>query len=246
MILLFICYKEGEVSEVVYAFVKKENVPSSIEWQKAIDEITFDVNIKIDPTLKPFEDDAFIPFTWNDVEEGFGFEIYYGPLKGFFGEEDDKRTEIIEKEEKDFVIAMGYGSKTEDFVITLISAAALLKSCNAIVLFEGEDEQVSFDYLVNNAKHAAEELQLEKVLEKIRDGEKTYWVTWGNKRLLLAPPNKEWSGIGSAIAATIEGYRKILFSGKDSNGFVYEREMQKPSTIDEKWIKAIILEECDN
>lgn len=127
------------MSNTLFVFLNKSNVPSRLEWQKAIDELGFQVRLKIDADLIPLEDEGFVPCKWGNSEEDVGFELFYEPSVDIYV--GDERLQTIAGE-KDFCICMIWRGNLKDCAAVMIASCALVKEFGAIFSFEGHDSQV--------------------------------------------------------------------------------------------------------
>lgn len=136
------------MSNTQFAFLAKENVPSKEQWQKAIDELMFSINLQIDPELEPFEDEGFSPCTWGDTEYDVGFEIYYEPSEDIHDGDDDLIKVIGDN---DYSISMCWGGSMKDCAAVMIVSCALAKSFGAVISYEGEEPE-ALEKLISDTK----------------------------------------------------------------------------------------------
>jgi len=123
------------MSNSQFAFLKKSNVPSQSEWQQSIDELNFDIKLKIDPELLPFEDEGFSPCTWGDTDDDVGFEIFYDPSADIHDDDEDLKRIIGDN---DYCISMVWRSSMKDCAAVMIASTALAKGFDAVISYEGE------------------------------------------------------------------------------------------------------------
>jgi len=135
-----------------HAFLMKGTVPSRTDWQAAITEIGFDM--QIDPELKPFEAFGFLPCKLEGRDSGF--EIYYDPS-------DELLTAYPQLKEntglRDYSISFRWGGDMAECACVLIASAALAKSFGALVYYPDDNLLYSYDDLVREAKQALEEMK---------------------------------------------------------------------------------------
>lgn len=124
------------MSNTQFAFLKKENVPSSEEWQKVIDELNFNVRLCVDPELIPFEDEGFSPCIWGETDEDVGFEIYYEPAEDIYEDDEGLKTIVADN---DYCISMCWGSSMKDCAAAMIASCALAKGFGAVISYQGEE-----------------------------------------------------------------------------------------------------------
>jgi len=124
------------MSQTQYAFMKKSNIPSQKEWQKAIDELQFDIHLQLDSDLVPFNDSGFSPCKWGNTDHDVGFEIDYEPSVDVFG--NDSEFERLAGEGNDYCISFCWRGNMKDCAAVLIASCALANSFGAIVSYEGE------------------------------------------------------------------------------------------------------------
>jgi len=141
------------MSNTQFAFLKKENVPSRVKWQEAIDKLNFNISLEIDSELEPFEDEGFSPCTWNKTDENVGFEIYYEPSDDIH-DGDEELINIIG--DNDYCITMAWGGSMKDCASVMIASCALQKDFGAVISYEGDDP-VSFEELIQGTIEAIEE-----------------------------------------------------------------------------------------
>lgn len=115
-----------------FAFIHKNKVPSPDQWQAAVDAAGFD--LKLDPELKVFEDEGFMPCKLFGKDSGV--ETYYSPIDEVF---DD----LAEAEElagdRDFCISFRWGSRYSEAACAMILSYVLADSFGAVVSYEFED-----------------------------------------------------------------------------------------------------------
>ncbi|MBF7073962.1 hypothetical protein ISG33_11180 [Glaciecola sp. MH2013] len=145
------------MSNTQFAFLKKENVPTQAQWQKAIDELNFQVRLTIDPELAPFEDEGFSPCQWGDTDEDVGFEICYEPAEDVFDDDDEFKSVAAGN---DYCISMSWGGELKDCAAVMIASCALATSFDAVISYEG-DEPDSLEKLVSNTKDVILEAEKE-------------------------------------------------------------------------------------
>jgi hypothetical protein len=128
-----------------HVFLRKESVPARKEWQVAIAQLGFD--LQLDPQLKPFEDSGFLPCTLAGKQSGF--EIYYEPADELL------RAYPHLKEStggRDYSISFRWGGDMAECTCVLIVSAALASSFDAVVYYPEDDLLYSSDDLVREAK----------------------------------------------------------------------------------------------
>jgi len=100
-----------------HAFVQKAKVPSRNEWQAAIDQLGFD--LQLFPDLKPFENSGFLPCRINGKDSGF--EIYYEPADDLLAAYPDMKEKMGGR---DFAISFRWGGEMGECACELIASAA--------------------------------------------------------------------------------------------------------------------------
>ncbi|WP_339525196.1 hypothetical protein [Pseudomonas sp. EA_35y_Pfl2_R111] len=123
------------MSNLQFAFINKNDVPTKESWQEAIDALGFKIKLELDPELKPLEDEGFCPCKLNEKDDDVGFEIYSEPAENFF-ENANNLKEIAGS--RDFVIMFRWGSSMGDLACTMIACCALAKSFGAVISYGGE------------------------------------------------------------------------------------------------------------
>lgn len=136
------------MSNTQFAFLAKENVPSKEQWQSAIDELKFSINLQIDPELVPFEDEGFSPCIWGDNEHDVGFEIYYDPSADIHGDDADL-TKIIG--DNDYSISMCWDGSMKDCAAVMIASCALATAFGAVISYQGQAPE-ALDKLISDTK----------------------------------------------------------------------------------------------
>ena len=128
-----------------HVFLQKEVVPSGENWQVAITQLGFD--LQLDPELKPFEDSGFLPCTLVGMDTGF--EIYYEPAAELLTAYPQlkKRTGA-----RDYAISFRWGGDMAECACVMIVSAALANSFDAVVYYPEDDLLYSSDDLVREAK----------------------------------------------------------------------------------------------
>jgi hypothetical protein len=120
------------VSNIQYAFIERQSVPSRSQLQEAIDALGFD--LKIHPEYTAFVDSGFLPFTLNG-ENGPGFEIQYFPASEL---NSDDEALLRYAAGRDFCISMSWRGSMKDLACVLLVSCALVKDFGAVVSYEGE------------------------------------------------------------------------------------------------------------
>lgn len=138
--------KINNMANEQYAFLNKSEVPSRDDWQKAIEENGFD--FELDPDLKPFEDDGFLPCKLMKNEAGF--EITYDGSPELLSDFEDLRNG------KDYCISFRWGGSMIECASVMIASYALAKKFGAIVTYEGEDPFEDFDAFLNETNEIIE------------------------------------------------------------------------------------------
>lgn len=134
-----------------HAFIARENVPSVTEWQTAITQLGFD--LQLDSGLQPFEDSGFVPCTLKSKETGF--EIYYESADELGNTYPHIREQI---ESRNFAISFRWGGDMAECACVLIASAALAKSFDAIVYYPEDDLFYTVDALISDAGEALAEI----------------------------------------------------------------------------------------
>lgn len=115
-----------------YAFIHKSKVPSRDQWQAAVDAAGFD--LKIDPELKVFEDEGFMPCKL--LGRDSGVETYFSPTNDIF---DDPADAEDLAGDRDFCISFRSGSRFSEAACAMVLSYALAHSFGAVVSYEGEE-----------------------------------------------------------------------------------------------------------
>jgi len=135
-----------------HAFLARDSVPSVADWQAAITELGFDLEIY--PELKPFEHSGGVPCKLGSIESGF--EIYYEPA-------DELLTTYPHAKEpaahRDYAISFRYFGDLADLASVLIAAAALAKSFHAVVYDPQDDVTYTVGDLVGEARQALAQIR---------------------------------------------------------------------------------------
>lgn len=138
-----------------FAFIHKNKVPTPDQWQAAVDAAGFD--LKLDPELKVFEDEGFMPCKLFGKDSGV--ETYYSPIDELF----DDRAEAEELAgDRDFCISFRWGGRYSEAACAMVLSYVLAHSFGAVVSYEFEDPYEDLDALRKETeeilKEAAKEL----------------------------------------------------------------------------------------
>lgn len=135
-----------------FAFLNKKQVPSREAWQAIIDECGFD--FQLDPELKPFEDEGFLPCRFLGGDGGF--EIYYFPSADVAEDFGD----LIQG--RDYCISFRWGGSMVECASVMIASYTLAKGFDAIVSYEGEDPPESLEAFLAETRECIEEAKKER------------------------------------------------------------------------------------
>jgi hypothetical protein len=134
------------VSNTLFAFLKKLNVPSQNALQASIDALGFD--LKIDPDMKLLVDTGFSPCQLNGVGD-VGFELLYEDSKSLIAGNEEFR---FIAGENDVCISFSWGGRMKDFACVMIVSCALAKDFDAVVTYEGQEPGNLADMLAATAE----------------------------------------------------------------------------------------------
>ncbi|WP_455212288.1 hypothetical protein [Kaarinaea lacus] len=142
------------MSNIQFAFLRKENVPTREKLQESIDLLGYD--LQLDPEFTPFEDEGFSPCILNGKDD-IGFEIFYEPSEDVT-EDDAAFQEIVG--DNDYCISMSWGGSFGDCSCAMIVSLALAEDFGAIISYEG-DEPEPIESLREELKEALREFEKE-------------------------------------------------------------------------------------
>jgi hypothetical protein len=142
-----------------HAFIAREKVPSVAEWQAAISELGFDLQLY--PELKPFEHSGGAPCKLGSLESGF--EIYYDRAEELFDTYPHAREPAAHR---DYAISLRYFGDTVEFACVCIALAALAKSFDVVLYDPQEDMVYTFDDIMSDARQALAEIEKERAPQK--------------------------------------------------------------------------------
>ncbi len=138
-----------------FAFIERAKVPSASQWQAAIDAAGFD--LKLDPSLEPFEHSGFLPCTLFGADSGV--ETYYDPASEVISD-PDLLNELYGG--RDFCIRFRWGGSFREAACAMILSYSLAKSCGAVVSYEGDAPYVSLEALRTDTEEILREAQKSK------------------------------------------------------------------------------------
>lgn len=138
-----------------FAFLDKASVPSRAQWQQAVDDSGFD--LQLDPELQPFSHSGYLPCKLFGAESGI--ETYY-----------DKATDVVPDadqlnelaEGRDSCITFRWGGDFREAACAMILSFALAKSFGAVISYEGDTPYASLDALRADTQAIIEESQKKK------------------------------------------------------------------------------------
>lgn len=133
------------------AILRKEQVPSRSQWQKAIDE--FRLPFELDPDLVPFDDSGFCPCKLKNKLSGF--EIYYDSANEFLGQNETLRNAA---RDRDYSVTFVWGGDEAECASALIAGAALVKSFGAIIVDDDWNIDVDFESMLADARELMNEI----------------------------------------------------------------------------------------
>lgn len=136
----------------LHAFLVKRSVPLRTQWQAAITELGF--GMQIDPKLERFTNSGFVPCKL--AVKDSGFEIYYDPADELLTAYPHIKDKIAER---DYSISFRWGSDMSEYGCIAIASAALAKSFNALIYYPSDDLFFGFDDLILEAKYALDEMK---------------------------------------------------------------------------------------
>lgn len=119
------------MSNSLFAFLRKEDIPDRAQWQEAIDASGY--RCTLDPSLHPFEDSGFLPCQLHGQDAGF--EIYYATAEEAVGE----AWRTLAPEHADHCVTFCWGGSMAEGASASIAAYALAARFGATVSYEGED-----------------------------------------------------------------------------------------------------------
>lgn len=120
----------------LFAFLKKESVPTRGRLQNAIDELGYDMQLH--QAFAPFVNEGFLPCVLMG-RDGFGFEIFYEPVSDLIEEDDEEFLAVAG--DNDYCISMSFGGSKGDLVCASIVSLVLLQKFGAVISFEGEEPE---------------------------------------------------------------------------------------------------------
>jgi len=131
------------VSETQYIFIDKKNIPCREKLQSSISSLGY--RLELDSEFSFFETIGFSPCILEGNTDA-GFEIDSCKVEEAI---DDDESLLLLSGGRDFCICLSWGSSFADCAAVSIVSAVLVKQFDAIVTFDGE-EQESFDDLNNS------------------------------------------------------------------------------------------------
>jgi len=134
-----------------YIFCDKDCPPVRAQWQAAIDEMGFDM--QLDPEMDLTKDSGFSP----SVLKGnvSGFEIYFEDASEYIDALPEFRDAIGDRTA---VITQRWGGDEAELTCVLIAAAAAIKAFKCVVIFPDEDAPETIERLVNTARQCYDDL----------------------------------------------------------------------------------------
>jgi hypothetical protein len=138
-----------------YAFIHKQRVPTPDEWQRAIDEAGFD--LQIDPGLVVFEHSGFLPCKLGGRDSGI--ETYYTPTDQLF---DDPTTVNDLAGGRDYCISFRWGGRFREAACAMILSYSLARSFGATISYEGEAPNEDLAALRKETEQILDEAKKEK------------------------------------------------------------------------------------
>ena len=123
-----------------FAFIDKNKVPSPSQWQQAIDDAGYD--LQVDDGLVPFSHSGFLPCVLLGAKTGV--ETYYNRVRDAF---PDSGVVNEVAGGRDFVISFRWGGDFREAACAMVLSFALASSFDAIVSYEGEVPYASLDGL---------------------------------------------------------------------------------------------------
>ena len=130
------------MSNTLFIFLRKANIPTRAALQASIDKLGFD--LQLDPELDILNDSGFSPCVLNGVSD-VGFELLTGTPDEIFGED----LEIAG--DNNFCIGLVWHSSMKDCAAAMIASCAFAKDFGAVVSYEGEPPE-SVEKLFNEAR----------------------------------------------------------------------------------------------
>lgn len=121
------------MSNSLFAFLRKDDVPDRARWQEAIDASGY--SLELGPDLRPFEASGFLPCQL--LGRDAGFEIAYGTAQELAG---DAWREVA-PEHADHCVTFTWGSGMTEGASAAIAAYALAARFGATVSYECEEPQ---------------------------------------------------------------------------------------------------------
>lgn len=119
------------MSNNLFAFLRKGDVPNRAQWQEAIDAAGY--SLELNPDLRPFEDSGFLPCRL--LGHDAGFEIAYGTATELAGEVWRE----LAPEHADHCVTFRWGSSMTEGASASIAAYALAARFEATVSYECEE-----------------------------------------------------------------------------------------------------------
>jgi hypothetical protein len=134
-----------------FAFISKNCVPTADDWQAAINQSGFDMQLS--ESFEVFEHTGYLPCTL--LGEPAGFELRYDHARDIF---DDEEQLALMAGDRDYCITMSWGGSMRDCVAVMIASLALAQHFDANISYGG-DEPDSVDELQEETQDLYDEVK---------------------------------------------------------------------------------------
>ncbi|HUE72171.1 MAG TPA: hypothetical protein VMP01_14905 [Pirellulaceae bacterium] len=135
-----------------FAFIERGKVPSRTQWQKAIDEAGFD--LQLDEGLEPFGHSGFLPCKLFGADSGV--ETYYDAAMDVISDPNQLQ-ELAGG--RDFCISFRWGGDFRDAACAMILSYSLARSFSAVISYEGEAPYATLEALQKDTEDIIKQVQ---------------------------------------------------------------------------------------
>ncbi|HEY3767769.1 MAG TPA: hypothetical protein VGN44_03775 [Candidatus Angelobacter sp.] len=132
------------MSQEMHVFLNKSRVPDRSSWQASISSLGLPLVFNLN--LNPLVDTGFSPAKIKDIDSGF--EIYSESAKEIL-QSYPNITKAVGN--RDWCITFQWGGNLNECACVMAASAGLVKLCNALAFFPGDDLTYDLNGLLNEA-----------------------------------------------------------------------------------------------
>jgi len=120
------------MSVELFVFLCKSKLSNRDSWQTEIGKHGY--GLSIDPNLKVFEDEDFVPCALNGAQ--IGFEIFFGDAIAVASNQPELKSKL---NGRDLCIVFRWGGDLNEAASALIASLALIDLADAVVYYPADD-----------------------------------------------------------------------------------------------------------